>query len=330
MRIYLLPGLATLAMASSFAAAPAVAQACFTATRVMSVPIIQQAPPPARDNLEGFVYYPAASFATMQTDAIASSRSSTPKHLWQWGNHGPRSVMKANLAPGVTNPTGPTQLHFSTPATADACTLAQTAAQLGFPAYVASYLRRGRLSSTTSPVAGTFTDLCVLPRASVRSKIEGVVLDYEVQDGRTSGAAIAFLQEYAALVKKAGKKSILYTNPLDSGRQALSGIDATTAPKAQAAFDLMSIFLWSSNLQGDIARSWASQMAVLGAPNPAKLYVNFELSNTTLADAKRVRTLVKASKLAAIMLWRNGATQGGACSLDVNKKIACLAYGACR
>ena len=318
------------AAAAGYAATPAGADACFDNTKATVVPIMQQAPPPASDNRAGFPFYPAASFSSMQGDTIAASASSVPKYYWQWGNHGPRVIMKSNLAPGVTSPTGPTQLHFSSPAAADACTLAQTAAYLGFPGMATNYLKRADLARTTTPSPGAFTNLCVLPTRSIRASIQGVVLDYEVQDGRTSGPALAFLLEYATLVHRAGKKAILYTNPLDSGRQALSGIDATTAPRLQAAYDLMSIFLWSSNLQGDIARSFTAQMAVLGAPDPAKLYVNFELSNTTLADARRAFILAKTRRLAAIMLWRNGAAQGGACNLDVNRKIACLAYGRCR
>lgn len=330
MQINLPLGLTPLALAMTLAVTPAAGQACFTNKAKTQFPVHQLAPPPAYDNVPDFAYYPAATFSSMNADAIANSSSLLPKYSWQWGNHGPRPVMKSNLAPGVLTPTGPTQLHFSTPAAANACTLAQTAATLGYKTLIPGYLRRASLTSATTPPVGTFTNLCILPSTSIRSKIEGVVIDYEVQDGRSSTGSLNFLLEYAALVHRAGKKAILYTNPLDTGRQALSGIDANNAMQIHRAYDLMSLFLWSGNRQGDIGASFDSQMAILGAPDPTKLYAVFELANTTLADARTVQARMKAKKISSVMLWRDGARQGGACSLDVNRKIACLAYGRCR
>jgi hypothetical protein len=39
---------------------------------------------------------------------------------------------------------------------------------------------------------------------------------------------------------------------------------------------------------------------------------------------------MKKSEMENLMFWRNGAVVGGSCETDVNKKIACLAFGRCK
>ncbi|HMN70382.1 MAG TPA: hypothetical protein PKA55_00790 [Rhodoblastus sp.] len=261
-------------------------------------------------------------------DAIDASASSFPVYYWQWGNHGPRRVPKPNFGPRVT-PRGPTQLHFSSANTADACTLAQTATALGLDGQAQRYARDGGVQLTKADPARTTTDTCLIWDKRLPQNAEGVLLDYEVQDGRTPARTRSFLLEYAKLVHSAGKKAILYTNPLDAPTQQSTGIDASNAHELMGAFDRISIFLWSRNRQGDIARSFDSQLAVLGQPDPAKLLVAFELANTSLRDAAVVKSIVSRRGINAVFFWRNFAQQGGSCDTDVNRKIACLAFGEC-
>lgn len=301
---------------------------CFDSRRKSDLSIYQNAPPPRDANKGNYPYFPATAFATMNLDAIIGNASPYPVYYWQWGNHGPRKVPKANFGPRVS-PRSATNLHFSSIETADACTLAQTATVLGLDGAAQRYAREGRVELTATDPIGPRTDTCLVWDKRLPQGAEGVLLDYEVQDGRSPARSRAFLLEFAKLVHGAGKKAILYTNPLDAPSQRSTGIDASNANELMNAFDRTSIFLWSRNRQGDIARSFESQMAVLGRPDPAKLLLVFELANTSLRDAAVVRSLASRHRINALFFWRNLAPQGGACDTDVNRKIACLAYAEC-
>ncbi len=301
---------------------------CFDSSRKPSVSVLQNAPPPRDGARVSSAYFPASAFTTMNVDAIDSNPSSFPVYYWQWGNHGPRRVPKPNFGPRIT-PQGSTQLHFSSMDTADACTLAQTATALGLDGQAQKFARDGGVQLTKADPGGSRTDVCVIWDKRLPPNAEGVLLDYEVQDGRTPARTRSFLLEFARLVHGAGKKAILYTNPLDAPTQRFTGIDPSNAHELMNAFDRTSIFLWSRNRQGDIASSFASQLAVLGQPDPKKLMVVFELANTSQHDAAVVKSIASQRGIDAVFFWRNYARQGGACDTDVNRKIACLAFNDC-
>jgi len=304
-------------------------ETCFKNDEKPAFEIFQQAPPPKDDSREGYPFYPATSFASMNIDALAHSHSKMSKYCWQWANHGPRRVPKGNLGPGVLSQASPTKIFFSSPEKANACTLAQTAAVLGFDELVQDYARRGNLSTITSPPPSNVEDICIVSTTRLPPDCKGILLDYEVADGRLPPQTLEFLLEFAELVHRAKKQAILYTNPLDAPTQSLTAIDGSNAARLMDAYDKMSIFLWSKSRQNDIRKSFESQLNVLGRITPEKLFVIFELNNTTIQDASAVRSFVMEHGLAGVSLWRNFAVQGGACSTDVNRKIACIAYGRC-
>jgi hypothetical protein len=176
-------------------------------------------------------------------------------------------------------------------------------------------------------------DICLLEKEPLVPRGSGIVIDYEVQDGRTPGETLAFLEEFAALVHKAGKKAVLYTNPLDAPTQRYTGIAPATAHKIYEAFDRTGIVLWHRNRQGDMAASAQSQLAMLragGKVDPKRLLPVFELRDTTIAEAESVRKLIQSEGMPGVMFWRNYAKAGGDCASDPNRKIACLVYGQCR
>jgi hypothetical protein len=81
-----------------------------------------------------------------------------------------------------------------------------------------------------------------------------------------------------------------------------------------------------------VSASFRKQLGIVtraGAIDPRRLVAAFELSNTTLEDARTVRSLVLQQHLAGVVLWRDYAKQGGDCADPVNLKIACLAFGRC-
>ena len=322
---------ARLSLALALAACgPALGQGagvCFRPTDRPSVSVIQNAPPPKADGELAYPYYPVTEIASMQLSDLLSSRSSVHKYYWQWANHGPRLIAKGNLAPGVAGRTKTVSIDFSSPEVADACTLAQTAAVLGRSAPAAASAAR-RLGLTRNIPAGTQSlDTCILPQQALLPGID-LVLDYEVQDGRSPAETLSFLTQYAAFAHAAGKRVLLYTNPLDAPGQSRTGINAANAPQIARAFDGIDVLLWSKNRQGDIAASFEAQMRMLG-PARNKGYVVFELGGTSMGDAATVRRLMTANGMGKVMFWRNYAQQGGDCSTLVNRKIACVAFGRC-
>ena len=322
-------GLSLLAVIASWGQAQAqVAGVCFAPTDKPSVAVLENAPPPRVDGLASYPYYPASAVASMDLATLVSSRSTLHKYYWQWGNHGPRAVLKGNQAPGVVGDSRSVVVNFSSTDTADACTLAQTATVLGLSTSAVQSAALGQLTLTrTVPTAASTTDVCILPTQVIPRGVD-VLLDYEVQDGRADAQALPFLARYAALDHASGRHVLLYTNPLDAPGQPKSGIDGADVIQIAQAYDGIDVLLWSGNRQGDIRASFASQIQMLGALR-TKAYTVFELAGTSLTDAANVRKLMGASNIGTVLFWRNNAQQGGSCATDVNRKIACVAYGRC-
>ena len=311
---------AACALALAFTPALA-APACFTATDKPSVPVWMQAPPPAADAQAGYAYYPATVAATVQVDKLRSSKSGVQGAYWQWSNHGPRASdggAKGNITPGSPG----VQIRFSTSDKADACTMAQTAAVLGLDP--APYLD-GLIRTTASQATDT-RDVCILQAATIPAG-DPVLLDYEVADGRTAAHTLTFVTQWAALVHKGDHKAVLYSNALDAPSQRWTKL-TPVAKQAAESFELISILLWARNAQHDVNQSFVVQQAGYDAA-AAKILITFELADTTMDDARTVRGLLMEGKAAGVSFWRNHATQGGDCSSDANRKIACVALGRC-
>jgi hypothetical protein len=307
-----------------------VAETCFNNENLPKFEVMQNAPPPAEDAQPGYRYYPATAFLSMNLSSLIASKATAKKYYWQWANHGPRRVAKGNLGPYVPSQASPTKLFFASPEAANACTLAQTAAVLGFNDLVPQYAHRGAISILdAAPPPGDLQDVCPIFRQRLPVEAKGVLLDYEVQDGRTPKQTLEFLLEYAALVHRANKQAILYTNPLDAPTQELTGVDASNAGQLNDAYDAMSIFAWSRNRQQNLEASLDSQLQILGERNLHKVYVTYELNGTSLDDAALVRALIFKNNLLGVLFWRNLATPGGACSSAPNRKISCLVHGTC-
>ncbi len=294
---------------------------CFT-TRDAPLYVLQQAPPPRTDKGPS-AYFPASAFATSNLDAIERTTSSAELYYWQWSNHGERPRHKANIIPRAG---GPLQLvaNFSSRSLADDCTIAQTRAALGENVSHATL----KLQAYGDATAVEQTDVCYLPTRITRP-IAGVLLDYEVFDGRSAEETRDFLVRYAQTVKARSRKVILFTNPLDAPSQSRTGIAASTMGDISAAYDLVTILLWGRNKQSDVRQSFTSQQQILGSATKAKALVTFELASTTMDDARFVHELLQKREVAGVNLWRNYARQGGDCSSESNRKIACLVFGRC-
>jgi hypothetical protein len=341
-----------LAAAAAFIAAEPPAEAgppCFSAAErpVAGTEVYQQAPPPQPGRESAFVYFPATAFASQSMDRLWQARAQAYRLFYfQWANRSTEGVTnargvhidrKGNFQPGIDGALDQ-RAGFTSTQKADACTLAQTATVLGLsPAIADRFAHDGDIELThlgaggRSGLAGA-SDICVTPPRPLPPGAAGVLLDYEVQDGRTPDYTLAFLTRFANLVHSAGKQAILLINPLDAPSQRYTGVTAANANQIHRLFDRTTIFIWARNAEHDVPASLNAQMSILeagGPVDPKRLIINFELAHTTQDDAVAVRRFMEARQLAGVMFWRDYAAQGGACDLPVNQKIACVALGQC-
>lgn len=324
---------------------PAAAPVCFTAAdnARLSFQVIRNAPAPVAGKDAGYAHYPLTGVASMQLGAVVAARGAYATYYFQWANRanaplanaaGDPIERKANLQPGKAG-VRRQRSRFTGVAAANACTMAQTASVLGQPRKAKAFARDGGVrlvDETAAPDSGALAtdDTCVVPHGTLRKSHAGVLIDYEVQDGRTPVQTAAFLAAWAALVHGAGRKAVLLTNPLDAPTQSYTGIDASNAHALVDAFDLTTILLWSRNPAHDLAASYRTQKQMIaqgGAFDGRRVLIDFELAGTSLDDARFVRRTILADHLAGVFFWRNGATEGGACSAPVNARIAAVALG---
>ncbi len=347
-RAWLVAPLVLAGMSAAVSAAPA-EPTCFSGlnSKALGLEIYQQAPPPVSGRERSFVYFPASAFVSQSMDRLWQARGGAYQlYYFQWANRsnepltspeGVTITRKLNFQPGFAGALDQ-RTAFTSIRKADACTLAQTAAVLGKPfAGIDDALREAGVQPRRMAGAGkagveSASDLCVIPPRPLPPDAAGVMLDYEVQDGRTPDHTLAFLTGFAELVRGAGRRPMLLVDPFDAPTQAYTGISPTNANAIHRLFDRTTLFAWSRNAQGDIGRSLAKQMEILqtgGPVEPKRLIVDFELANTSQDDARVVRRFIEEHGLAGAFFWRNRARQGGSCASDVNQKIACVALGAC-
>ena len=317
---------------------------CFTATdnARLQFEVYQQAPPP-REGVR-YPHYPLSASVSGQLGRLAVAPAGIETWYFHWANRaatplvgagGRQIVRKLNLEPSSAG----NRRHrsaFSSIDKANACTLAQASSMLGQTGRARRYARDAGItlvSETALPDAAppSPADTCVLASGRLPPRASGIMLDYEVQDGRDPPKTEAFLAAYAKLVHAAGKQVMLLVNPLDSpGQQRFTGVTAENAHRIVALFDRTTLVLWSGNAQKSLPASYAAQMDIVKAGGPVdtrRLLVDFELAGTTLDDARFVREAIIRDRLAGVMFWRNYAVQGGSCAAPVNQRIAAIAFG---
>ena len=316
------------------------ASACFTPAdnARLGFAVIQQAPPAAPRSRAPYAYYPQSGVTTKQIAALARAGRGTATYYYHWANRsnaplaGVATPRKLNFQPSMDGRRRQ-RTAFTSIARANACTLVQAASLLGRADLATRFAAGQGLSVITeaqSPDVGDAgaPDQCITAAGTLPRNATGIVLDYEVQDGRDADTTTRFLLAYAGLVHAAGRQVVLVTNPLDSPMEPrFTGITAAKAHTIVAAFDITALLLWAGNAQHSLAQSYAAQRQIVGPADGRRLMINFELADTTIADARAVRQIILRDRLAGVMLWRNHAVQGGACDSDVNAKIAAIVFG---
>lgn len=176
----------------------------------------------------------------------------------------------------------------------------------------------------------------------------GIDFDWEVSDGRSGADATSALLTAAAMCRAAGQQCTLYLNPLNGGNPAQEGIDASNLWQLHAAFDYISVLIYSRSLEGNAADSIRNQLALLTGPNSDKgitypkirLTVGIGASAGTLSltDAATCRQALDGTlpgcppsvsgsvgsgkAMGGVLFWPNLGTPGGALSRSYNQVIA--------
>lgn len=341
---------------------------CFTKNdnaRLNGLRVFQNASPPATDGDElAYKYWPCTD-AAARPDFSASEWQGNKWHfVWANkaitgadGNPAPNQNPNPIQPPVITYNGHECRARYTTIAKANAATQSFIRYSLGMPNYTAPWVAAGGAAgdfagyddlaaspgsyfTSTAVFNGTtfqvMIDVPWLPSfrlADVAAPAPGIMLDYEEADNRTTAQSTAFLQAVANDCHGVGKQLFLYTNALNAPSLPSTGLDATNLPGLHANYlDYLDVFLWSGNEEGDIQQSYEDQIAVLGSSaDYDKLVVLFELDGTTQADADTVHDIltdVAKPHPSAVIFWRAGATQGGACGSDVNDKISRVCFGA--
>lgn len=345
--------LANLAMATSIAlsgachAAPKAVQtstsgqtACFSAHDNQKLPfaVIQQAPPPPKQDA-GYRYYPLNAVATMQLSTLDAAIPGIDTYFFQWANRstapfaaagGRMTQRKANFQPSALG-VRKQRSGFSSIARADACTLAQLGSLLGTPNNSGESGIK-LVSEADLPDRGAQgpVDTCVMPAKPLPASVRGVLLDFEVADGRTPDQTRKLLIDYADRLHRSGRRAILLIDPFNAPTQRQTGIGPTNASAIVSAFDMTTLMLWSGNVEHDIAASYRAQRSLVdaaGKVDPHRLIIDFDLSGTSIEDAAFVHETILRDRLGGVIFWRNRVEQGGDCANPVNRKIAAVVFG---
>lgn len=160
---------------------------------------------------------------------------------------------------------------------------------------------------------------------------EGIVADYEVQDGRTEAQTTAYVEQFAQDCHDYGFKAYLYSNPLNAGVQQYSGI-GDNVPDLHAAVDFMGPAVYARVPEGanGILQAYDNQMAMFGGSlNTSKIALTVGLglypNATSLSDMQGLNANITGDGIAMAMVWRYFAPQGGV--TEVNDRFSALLFG---
>lgn len=160
---------------------------------------------------------------------------------------------------------------------------------------------------------------------------EGIVADYEVQDGRTEAQTTAYVEQFAQDCHDYGYKAYLYSNPLNAAVQQYSGI-GDNVPDLHAACDFMGPAVYARVPEGanGILQAYDNQIAMFGGGidfDKIALTVGIGLypNATSLSDMQGLNANMVGDGVAMAMIWRYYAPQGGV--TEVNDRLSALLYG---
>lgn len=185
------------------------------------------------------------------------------------------------------------------------------------------------------------TDKVMLLPPMVLSKLDGVELDYEVQDLRSESTTDSFTGLIANDIQSVDKEAMLLVNPYNAQGAAWSGITEANLAVFLAEWDWLTMWLHSDNPAGTVEAAYNEQRDMLPATMTdaewAKIILRFELGledgpdpGTTIEDAQFVRDKLTESgnqHPSGVQFHRSQAPAGGACTSLNNQKIELICFG---
>jgi hypothetical protein len=190
-------------------------------------------------------------------------------------------------------------------------------------------------------------DICIPETQPMGSTGAGIVLDYEVFDGRRPESVTALFRDLAAITRSRGKTFIVVTNPLprepngivaSNVRDVIDVVDAfaptiTTGATPGNPDILLKEKPRTISPMDDYRRQIGvltdSGRATLTKAQRAKIIWNISLFDTGLPEAKFFHDEIIAQGYRGLMIFRHFTKQGGSCSRAANQITSCLAFGAC-
>lgn len=349
----------------------------------LTFPVFVNAPPPNNDNVtnETYPHWPAKHYASAQKSLTTSTYSEAghKRDAFVWSNRknygGSGFNYKPNDLPGtrITIDGTPTGLEcrtvFSTVGLANIATRIQVrhiigldysdliTPELGTPIPYAEWNESADLvaraalfnesfANTQWGVTTTYAvakDKILLHPHNDPSKIDGVELDYEVQDGRSETVTGSFTSLIAADIHRTGKEAFLIVNPYNASGAIKSAITPANLATFLSKWDYLTLWLHSDNVAGTVEAAYDEQRAMLPATMTdeqwAKIVLFFELGGdldsedpgTTMEDADFVRAKMTEPGLqhprGGVHFHRSKAPAGGDCSLFNNQKIRRIISG---
>jgi hypothetical protein len=324
------------------------------------VKFMRQAPPPTDDEATKLEYAhgPITDSAFLNV-AVQNSSTWTGGHSWPfiWANRarvppGDTLLTGNPIYPPINDPSGnPYNAEFTTVTKANAVTRAQVLYVMGAgPAVWQAPLLAAGMSASDAIAWSTlnanptdyFTnvsqdgkskvtlDKMVIPYA-VSTSAYGVLIDYEVQDHRTTSQTHDFLDQLGATIRTYGLKAYLYTNPWEDPVTQRNGFSFTRMDDIKANFDYISLYIWGSSGQCNFNTSYPYGVNFLkstsGKLNFSQVLITFDLNLCSESTAIQLYNQQKQDHFAGYNIFPDGAVEGGSIFAGPNAVIWGLLYG---
>ncbi len=314
---------------------------------------------PDRDDNPNYLYYPGSGYFTGEAnmDKLTATSSAADGYFFQWANRchdiggsgcgGANGNTKGNL-PKYSHNGVEHRFFFSTHIKANMCTLAQSyrllgsddtdilnlSNQWGFDVMFSESELDQHLANNAQ-----FEDVCYIYGTDLSQDIDGLVLDYEVQDNRHVNTTTNFLTRHSSYVKSRGLKAILWTNPPGGAGWLKSGFTGGPSGNAPLVFEQMDeVALFAYSKTSDVTSELYTQSRLYMPVNSEynkwvnrqKLYVIVGLGGFSLDKSKEVYDFVLDKKHKGVAIWNNSAAYSRTdCDSSTYKMLRCLATGDC-
>jgi len=309
--------------------------------------VFRQAALPLNDLVRSSAF-PASGFMTGESnlDKFPLSKTSAKKYFFLWANRcqgGPKGDLcghnqKGNL-PSLRIGKVDHRFFFSSVVKANACTIAQSLQLVGQEDAARKVLTNNRVKmirkghsqpESLMSKKGRFVDVCYLYFENALSPfLDGVVIDYEVSDGRSPEQTSAVLSRVIDVFRNHELKVGLWTNSLIVKTAERNGISAANGRHLLNMFNFVSVLVYEANSVSSIPQILSDQEKVYGiskASERKKILLTVGLGKSTGDQLRITRAEALKRGYKGIGVWNNFA-DFTKCSSRGFRQVQCLVYG---